>query len=76
VLPEVGANHSFLFDHLRLEYLSSEGINRLGDSIDYLQLTDDIWRGLIHRFKGLCDDDFRMHRFFVESVRRFESNMI
>jgi hypothetical protein len=76
VLLEVGIDHSFLFHHRRLEYLSSEGINRFCDSIDYVQLTDDISRSFINRLKGLCDDDFRMRRFFVESVSRFESNIM
>jgi hypothetical protein len=65
VLLEVGVDHSFLFHHLRLEYLSSEGINRFCDSIDDLHLTDDIWRSVINRLKGLCDDDFRMRRFLL-----------
>jgi hypothetical protein len=42
VLLEVGVDHSFLFGHLRLEYLSSTGITRFCDSIDYLHLTDEI----------------------------------
>jgi hypothetical protein len=76
VLFEVSADHSFLFGHLRLEYLSSEGISRFCDSIDYLHLTDDIWKSVINCVKGLCDDNVRMHRFFVKSVPRFESNII
>jgi hypothetical protein len=76
VLFEVGVDQSFLFGHLRLEYLSSGGITRFCDSIDYLHLTEEIWKTVMNRLKGLCDDDFRMHRFFVESVARFESNIL
>jgi hypothetical protein len=76
VLLEISVDHSFLFNHLRLEYLNSESINRFYDSIDYLHLTDNIWTSVINCLKGLCDDSFRMHQFFVESVPRFESPIV
>jgi hypothetical protein len=76
VLLEVGVDYSFLFGHFRLEYLNSEGINRFCDSIDYLHLTDEIWTSVIDRLKGRSDGSFRMRRFYVEPVPRFESNII
>jgi hypothetical protein len=76
VLLEVGVDHSLLFGHLRLEYLSSEGITRFCDSVDYSHLTEEIWQSVIHRLKGFKDDNFRMCRFLGESVPRFDSNIL
>jgi hypothetical protein len=75
VLLEVGVDCSFLFGHLLLEYLSSEGITRFCDSIDYLHLTEEIWTSVINRLKCFSDDNFRMCRFFGESVPNFEPNI-
>jgi hypothetical protein len=76
ILLEVGVDYCFLCSHLRLEYLSSEGITRFCDSIDYLHPTEEIWKSVVNRLKGFCDDNFQMHRSCVESVPRFESNII
>jgi hypothetical protein len=76
VLFEINVDHSFLFCHLRLEFLSSDSISRLCDSIDYTELTEDIWRSIVNRLKGLCDEGCRQRRFFGGHVSGFDSKVI
>jgi hypothetical protein len=76
LLIEVGTDASFLFDHLRLEYLSSEGISRFCDLTDYIHFTENIWIHLLYRLKGICDTDGRKRRFFDQTPSGFESTII
>jgi hypothetical protein len=76
ILIEIHLDHSFLFDHLRLEYLSSEGISRFCDSIDYISLTESIWMKLVNRLKGINDETFRQQRFFKGKTSEFDSKVI
>jgi hypothetical protein len=45
-------------------------------AIDYEYLTEDIWKTLVRRLKGLSGEEFRNRRFFCKTISGCESNVI
>jgi hypothetical protein len=71
LLISFGDSYSALFDHLRIEFLSSRGISNFFDKIDFSRVTFKMWSSLGLRMKGIFDSSLKMRRF-----RRIDSNII
>jgi hypothetical protein len=69
------SQYSFLFGHIRFEFLSAEGISQFCDSFGYVNLTEDVWTGITRRLRGSIDNEFRQGRCFRACVHGFESQI-
>jgi hypothetical protein len=56
VLIELGDEYSTLFDGIRFEYLSEDGISFSVEHFQYDQMTETLWQGIIRRLENSADN--------------------
>lgn len=65
-LVDIDVNYSMLFCHINFEMLSSEGISLFVGRFCYSDLTEDVWRKISTRLKGLWNEATNSSRYFSE----------
>jgi hypothetical protein len=78
-LSELGDDYFEYWKYIRIIFLSEESISLFCDTLQYSELTSDIWISIIERLKSVCDDEHRSRRFVSTSttgVRGFNSNIV
>jgi hypothetical protein len=65
-LVDIDLTYSGLFCHINFEMLSSEGISLFVDRFCYSYFTEDVWRKVSIRLKGICEKGQNDSRYFAE----------
>jgi hypothetical protein len=75
IVIELGEEYSSsLFDHIRFEFLSDDGLSLFLEHFTYCDLTEAIWDGVVRRLSRIEDSDLRSRRFSSSSQARSRSD--
>jgi hypothetical protein len=69
-----GSEFMTLFSHLKVEFLSLNGMKRFCEEIQYCDLTECIWNGIVRRLTKANDGDGRFDRW--ADPNGFESTIV
>jgi hypothetical protein len=69
LILSLGIDYSSLLRHIKLEFLSSDGLLSFFDHIEYYDFTHDHFTGLVNRLKCYEDENIRKHRYFEHEMK-------
>jgi hypothetical protein len=68
LILSLGDDSSRLLKFTKIEFLSDSGLLLFVDLIEYCDLTEDHWNGIVSRLKGIDNNELRLRRFVRKTI--------